>query len=230
MLTHIVTGTGRCGTLFMANLLTSMGFPCSHEGVFTVGGLGAAREVLGGLRPWGSSGISEGARCLPRGGEFVADSSYMAAPFLGHFDAAVIHVVRNPLNVVASLTGGFFRQFAGIEPTEYEDRPDHHLYEGFIYDTLPELGREMPQLDRACLFYVLWNEMIERSGKVSLFHRIEDDTGPVRGFFGFSGRGYYRNTRCNSVPERREWSPDELQDGGIRDRLLGMAARYGYIL
>lgn len=214
----------------MANLLTSMGVPCSHEGVFTFGGLGYAREVLGGLRHWGSSGISEGARCLPRGDGFVADSSYMAAPFLGHFDAGVIHVVRNPLNVVASLTGDFFRQFAGPEPTEYEDRPDHHLYEGFIYDALPELGVDMPQLDRACLFYVLWNEMIEKSGRVALLHRVEDDTKVVREFFGFSGRNYYRNTRCNTVPDRREWSLDELQDGGIRDRLVGMASRYGYIL
>ena len=214
----------------MANLLTSVGVACSHEGVFTVGGLESAGEVLGGVRPWGGSGISEGARCIPRGGGFVADSSYMAAPFLGYFDARVIHVVRNPLNVVASLTGDFFRQFAGPEPTEYEDRPDHHLYEGFIYGILPELGADMPQIDRACLFYVLWNEMIERSGKVCLFHRIEDDTGPVRDFFGFSGRGYYRNTKCNSVPDRREWSLDEIGDPGIRGRLVGMASRYGYIL
>jgi hypothetical protein len=229
MLKYIITGTGRCGTLFMANLFTSMGLPCTHEGFFTTAGPDGARDVIEGRAEPGNSRISDGARCLPIGDSRpVAESSYMAAPFLGQFDAEVIHVVRNPMRVVGSLTGGFFRQFAERQPSRYEDRPDHQQYERFIYECLPELGGDMGQIDRACLFYVLWNEMIERCERVRIRHRIEDDTEEVRRLVGFVGKSYYRNTSCNSIPDRRPWSVRDIGDRGIRGRLEDMAERYGY--
>ena len=33
-LDFLVTGTGRCGTVYMAELLTSLGIPCGHESLF----------------------------------------------------------------------------------------------------------------------------------------------------------------------------------------------------
>ena len=33
-LKFIVTGTGRCGTVYLAKFLTSIGVPCCHEGIF----------------------------------------------------------------------------------------------------------------------------------------------------------------------------------------------------
>lgn len=228
-LKYLVTGTGRCGTLYMANLLTSMGFPCSHEAVFTPKGFWWANEVLSGKRPRVSSKISEGKICVAEG-EYVAESSYMAAPFLGRTDAEVVHVVRDPMKVVASLVGGEFMQFSGSEPTFFEHDPNHIEYEKFIYVHLPELGRDMSQLDRACLFYVRWNEMIEGSGRVRLFHRIEDGVEDVKELLKFSGNRHYDNKSCNSFPKRRPWSILELRDRGVRKDLEGMAERYGYEL
>lgn len=229
-LKFIITGTGRCGTLYMANLFTSMGFPCSHEAVFTPKGIDWAKEVLSGKQPRTSSKISEGKRCIPFGKnvDFVAESSYLAAPFIGEFDAKVIHVVRHPTKVVASLVGDGFRNFVNKLPTDQIDFPDHLEYEKFMYQNMPELSGDMTQLDRGCLFYVGWNEMIERSGKVELFHRVEDDVEDIKKLLGFVGESYYDNRKCNTVKERRKWSISEIADSGIRKRFEDIAERYGY--
>lgn len=227
-LKFVVTGTGRCGTVFMANLLTSMGWPCGHEAVFGPHGVGRAREVLSGIRPPENSEISRNGDILSEGEGIVGDSSYMAAPFLKEVDALVVHLVRNPIDVVASLVGGMFRNFSGSSPTHFEDIPDHILYEGFMYENLPELGGEMPQLDRGCLFYMRWNEMIEASGRVDVFHRVEDPADRIRKLFG-GGCGHYSDTRCNSFSEHsRRWSTREIQDPRIRSEMRDIMKRYGY--
>lgn len=215
----------------MANLMTSMGLPCTHEAVFTPKGLPYALEVLEGSRPAENSLISEGKRCIPEEGqEFVAESSYMSAPFLSRLDCKVIHVVRNPLSVVASFIGDGFRHFTRNEPTHLEDDPRHLEYEEFIYEHVPQIRHERTQLDRACLFYVSWNRMIEESGKVCFFQRIEDDLDDLKEFVGFKGNYHYDNKKCNSVKERREWKISEISNHKVRDSLIEMASRYGYDL
>lgn len=227
---YLVTGTGRCGTMFMANFLTSVGIPCSHEAVFTPNGLGWAKAVMDGKVPRESSRISEGKRCVaPHPGEpFVAESSYMAAPFLDRVEAKIIHVVRNPLGVIGSLLGQEFNRFSGAEPVDLED--GQVSYERFMYENVPELRRDMPQLDRGCLYYLRWNEMIENSGRVDLFHRIEDGTESLKIFVGFEGKYHYDNRACNSMPHRRPWSTNEVQDPSIRRQIIDIARRYGYEL
>lgn len=224
----IVTGTGRCGTVFMANLLTSLGWPCGHEAVFGPEGLGHAMEVISGIHPAESSPISRAWEVLSEDVTIVGDSSYMSAPFLAEFDAAVIHVVRNPFPVVGSLVGGVFRNFSGPVPTDFEDAPDHIRYETFMYKHLPDLGRDMPQLDRACLFYTRWNEMIEASGRVDLLHRIEDPPERIRKMFGRGGE-CYAEEGCNSFADSsRRWSILEVESPSIRRGLRDIMKRYGY--
>jgi len=80
----IVTGTGRCGTGYVAEMFKQMQVPCGHELLYRADG----------PHEWGPV----------RG-----DSSWMAAPYLRDFRGAVIHLLRNPLAVVNSLVGiGFF--------------------------------------------------------------------------------------------------------------------------
>ena len=76
----VVTGTGRCGTKYLAELFAACQIPCLHEQVFTVAG----------PRDWFT---------------VRADSSWLAAPYLQDFAGTVIHLVRNPLHVVRSLVG-----------------------------------------------------------------------------------------------------------------------------
>lgn len=224
----VVTGTGRCGTNFMANLLTSLGIPCGHEAVFGPEGWDWASEVIRGERPAVNSGISRDGTILSEGMELEGDSSYAAAPFLGRFDAFVIHLVRNPLNVVASMTGSGFRNFAEPFPVHYEDMPDHLAHERFLYQHIPELAEDMPQLDRACLFYLRWNEMIESSGRVGLFHRVEDPVDPITRRFGTSDDAY-GDRSCNSFADTsRAWRTSDVSDPYIKRGIREIMRRYGY--
>ena len=225
-LKYIVTGTGRCGTLFMANLLTSMGFPCTHEAIFTPEGLDKAKRVIRQDEPAISSRISRGDNLSDYELKLVAESSYMAAPFLKQFDAEVIHVVRNPSGVVASMISDSFKNFANPHPTNIPESPEHIFYEEFMYGHVRELRNEMTQIDRCCLFYVRWNEMIEKSGRVAIRHRIEDGTDELKGFFKFEGE-CYANTKCNSKPSSA-WSFSDIQSKSIKRELLDMMSRYGY--
>lgn len=224
----IVTGTGRCGTLFAAKMLTEMGWPCGHEAIFGPDGIEKARRVLKGLEEPENSPISKAGDTLPEGEDILGDSSYMAAPFLKEFDSTVVHLVRSPAKVVASLIGGVFRNFSNSEPTDFDDAPDHIRYERFIYDHLPELGSDMPQLDRGCLFYLRWNEMIESSGRVDIRHRIEDPPERLGRLFGPT-EDCYSDRLCNSFAESsRMWRLSEVQNPVIRREIKDMSRRYGY--
>lgn len=212
----------------MANLLTSMGWPCGHEAVFGPEGLERAVAVISGGCPHDNSPISRLGGVLSDGMDLVGDSSYMAAPFLDKVDAMIIHVVRNPIPVVASLVGGVFRNFAESKPVDYEDMPDHIKYERFMYDHVPDLSRDMPQLDRACVFYLRWNEMIESSGRVDLFHRIEDPPNRISKLLRHDG-DFFSEPNCNSFAESsRMWSLSQVEDPAIRRQMRDIMKRYGY--
>ncbi len=65
--------------------------------------------------------------------DLVADSSYMAAPFLDHailHEAHVLHVVRHPMDVINSFVVGlnYFQQWLPSDPWHW-----------FIYTHVPEL-------------------------------------------------------------------------------------------
>ncbi len=231
-LKYLVTGTGRCGTLFMSNLLTSAGFPCTHEAIFTPDGLEWANKVMAGEEPIVNSKISRGD-CLSDAKakeEIVAESSFMAAPFVQQINADIIHVVRNPMKVVGSMIGDVFKNFSNPHPTHFEEIPDHITYEKFIYDHLPELSEEMSQIDRGCLFYLLWNRMIEESGKVKFFHRIEDDTTKLREFIGYKEAEWYSNKKCNSFSSSKKLRIQDIKSPRIRDEMADIMKRYGYSL
>lgn len=75
----LVTGSGRCGTQYMATVLTEAGMACGHE-----------------VR-YGYDGFRESP--------FPAESSWMAVPHLAEITCPVVLLVRSPLEVAASLVG-----------------------------------------------------------------------------------------------------------------------------
>lgn len=81
----LLTGCGRSGTNYTANLLTSLGVLCGHERVFSL------RNVLCGEAVWPA--------------DVPAESSWLGAPYLAHLPAGVVvlHQVRAPLDVLRSL-------------------------------------------------------------------------------------------------------------------------------
>lgn len=117
----IITGTGRCGTGYFANLLNEVGILCTHEGYFTPEG--------------------------PQPVDVLADSSWMAAPFLEqHPRAKLIMAVRSPQAVVRSLMGIAFFQTEGP-------------YQKFALCHEPDLA-EMDPVTACWEWWVRWNQRI----------------------------------------------------------------------
>lgn len=80
----VITGTGRCGTGYVSQVLRHCQVPCGHEVIYGPDGPRDWQNVRG-------------------------DSSWMAAPHVKGFPGTVIRLLRNPLQVANSLLGiGFF--------------------------------------------------------------------------------------------------------------------------
>jgi hypothetical protein len=73
----VITGTGRHGSRYVADVLTASGIRTGHE------------------KWWNSVGAENDG--------YVGESSWLAAPHLAEFDGVVFHQLRNPLLVVNSL-------------------------------------------------------------------------------------------------------------------------------
>ena len=84
-----MTGTGRCGTTYMARLLTSLGIMCGHEAIFNYDGILKANLRLQGKLNIKTSHVSSHDILTDTPIESwhdpetaIAESSYLAAPFL----------------------------------------------------------------------------------------------------------------------------------------------------
>lgn len=233
-LNYVVVGTGRSGTVFMARLLTSVGIPCSHEMLFDYSGLDKALKRMNGESDlelsWTSRSIYLNNRAVeidPWLSDLTAiqaEASFMAVPFLNNAvfdDCKVIHVVRDPVKVVNSFCN-YIDYFKSGIPT--------NAYETFIYEQIPELKDDLTQYDRAALYCVKWNQMIERH-KVDLFHKIEDGPDSVMSFLGKSGPHFQDDTintyKARSVSKDR-FCIDRIKNRDIFKDFVAMGRRYGY--
>lgn len=231
-LKYLITGTGRCGTVFMARLLTSAGIPCGHESVFSCEGIDLAKKRLRG-EAWPD--LSYCAKNSLHNGQWIeepqwledvskiqADSSYMAAPFLGDSclkNSQIIHVVRDPIEVVNSFCN-YIDYFQHKFPS--------NKYEEFIYGIIKELNEDIPQYDRACLFYIKWNGLIEEYAHMR--HRIEDGPENVLNFVNISSDNIFSNRQINS---HKRWTEQKFQihlisDPFIKKDFVNLGRKYGY--
>lgn len=230
-LKYIVTGTGRSGTVYLANLLTKCGLPCGHEGIFTPWGLDEALARLDGRSPLLVSAISREScgNWFDGVTDIVADSSYMAAPYLDLAllrDVRVIHVVRHPMDVINSFVIGL---------NYFQDWLPSDVWHQFMYTHIPELRLDYHPLDRAALYYVRWNRMIEtRSAGLPYFFCPVETI--ARDLFAYLGHrcedekllaARKVNGRMDGKPEYRF---EDIPTPSIRRELRDMAERYGYPL
>jgi len=80
----LITGTGRCGTKFVAMVLDELGYPCATEKRFNYGGF-----------------VYDDAYQF----EIPREASWMAAPHLDQLpDVTAVHLVRHPRNVISSMS------------------------------------------------------------------------------------------------------------------------------
>lgn len=241
-LNYLVVGTGRCGTVFLAKLLSSVGIPCGHETFFQCDDL--AFERLKDSPELPSLNVSWIARCASEQDEqegklwfgekrkLEADSSYMAAPFLDNpalDQTAIIHVVRHPLKVINSFIEGWNYFTPQEDKTEsfWHSAAEYHQ---FIYQHVPELNSDLTPIDKAAFFYVRWNEMIARKsmGKRYLRQRIEDNLENLFVFLDTKPVSWYNKVANKSGAVDKITSFDQISNEKIRKDLVWMAEKYGY--
>lgn len=228
---YFVVGTGRCGTVYFAKLLTSLGVPCSHEGIFTPAGAEEAKNRILNPKSIINSQCSHAQQWL-KTKQVEAESSYMGAPFLSSDlfeNTKILHVVRDPIKVISSFVEDFHYFFKNSVK-----RPPNP-YMKFIYRWVPDLLD--PSLDaytRAALYYVRWNQMIEMNCANKLdnyyFHKIEDPVEPALFFLNLEPTTtMHSNTKTNT--RRRSASKFSLKmitNESVREELDDMIVRYGY--
>jgi len=214
----------------MARLLTSVGIPCGHESVFDWRGYRWAEKRLAGEESLQCSNASmfqqQNGSWVPLAqwvepSEIVAESSYMATPFLNSEilqGVPVIHMVRHPVRVINS-----FCNYLGY----FQSATPSNSYEQFIYRELPSLKANMTPYNRAATFYVRWNRKIEES-KPAAFFRIEDGPKPVLVFLEKDETGYFDDREVNTQKKpASRFALDQL-DPWTRSAVVEMGQKYGY--
>ena len=145
----VITGTGRSGTRYAAELFTRLGLPCSHQRVFS-----DSYNLSGWKLGWDGK---------------IGDSSAFAAPFVDTLPETtlIIHQVRDPRLVINSMIehqhvpGQRAKSDKGLRFLE------RHVPRVMSIEGLPA---------RAARFWTEWNLKIEKARDRSnyLFHRLED--------------------------------------------------------
>ena len=231
-LQYLVVGTGRCGTLYMAKLLTAMGVPCSHESLFNWQGIKYAVCALKDEIPTQASEVSTRWNHHIKAQNAVAEASCLAVPFLNHpicRNVPVIHLVRNPIKVIDSFVrGGNF----------FSKRIPRNKYEWFIDEHMPPraLRRFPSAVERAAYFYLHWNKIIEKTvyrDRVHLFYRIEDRDIPAIAQFVNSDKedvyvDEHTNTWRHHNLRRKEIKWRDIPDSTMKEELMRKAKFYGY--
>lgn len=224
-LKFIVTGTGRCGTVYAAKLLTELGIPCGHESIFNEHGMNfepklshcSTFSVLENkeLKPWVDIN------------EIIADSSYLAVPFLEHLEVKnipIIHIIRNPLKVISSF----------VQSLNYfsNEAPQNDPWQKIIYNTLPELSNISTQIERACYFYINWNKKIEECADRRYIQiKIEKINNSAK-FFNFVNRppipiAIDKNTNQFTL-RSTDLTLSDIPNGNIKNDFINMYKKYKY--
>ena len=232
-LEYLVTGTGRCGTVYMARLLTSLGIMCGHEAIFNHDGILKANLRLKGKLPVKTSHVSS-VNMLDNSpveswydqSKVCAESSYLAAPFLNTKllkDTKIIHVVRNPLDVLGS----------HIFDVRFFEDDLNDPYQDFVFTVMPELFSISSTIERGCYYYTNWNRMIEEKhfGEYML-HKVEKNcTKELVEFLNIKDIDHSKclATKLNSWNRgRKNLSLNDIPEGKIKNEFIKLGIEYGY--
>lgn len=233
-LKYLVTGTGRCGTVYMARFLTNLGISCGHEAIFDWQGLKWAQAKLNEEMSIETSVCSRYDSLFGQEIEnwfdsenLLAEASYMAAPYIDNAildEIKVIHLIRNPLEVLSSwvLDIHFF----------HKNNKGLDEYRKFIYYHVPQIKEEKTEIEMACRYLIEWNKKIENSSREKIVVRVEDF--PFVNLVNFLGDDVKTtenlfNTKINSWKRRqKDLSIREIPPGNTKDEFIHMIKKYKY--
>lgn len=190
----LVTGAGRSGTHWVAQCLRETGIAATHEQAFTPHRHGDAF--------WEAEVSWPAAAYLPVAGN----------------DVRVVHLVRNPLFVVASL----------VARGTFADTPT--TWGKWAADTCPEIAMGSTTMERAALYWVAWNRMVHGHADLTLrIDRIDPNhiTMMARTVDPSARPSLVLPPRVDATdppPQAPSWEEVEYVPG-----LVGLAERYGYL-
>ena len=217
-LKYLIVGTGRCGTVSVSKLLTNVGIPCGHESIFDSNGIEEAINRIKSNSPKQSYTSSRDGWKQPE--KIIAESSYMAVPYLGHpilKKSKIIHIVRNPLEVVSSFIYGA-NHFQGIDYVkEWDD---------FIETHLPEINNFKTPIEKAVYYYVAWNRKIN----ADMFHKIEDGYLELLKKMNLKIENVSYSEKANHFIRNKSISLKDIPKGQLKKDFLKLSEEYGYVL
>lgn len=232
-LKFLLTGTGRCGTNYMARFMTDLGMNCGHEAIFDHQGIDTALKRLDGRSKIQTShcSIHDIAKNKPIESWFsaeniVAECSYMATPYLSHpclSECKVIHVIRNPLLTL----GSFAIDVKFFDPQDIHQVP----WRNFVLSHMPEILNEKSIIEKTCRYLINWNRKIEQCKLPMIKIRMEDY--PFANLYNFLGIKQpdktLENKKINSWKKRkRELTLDDIPSGKTKDEFAMLVRDYGY--
>lgn len=208
MLEILVTGSGRCGTGFVAKLLTSAGCRCTHEQIFNPNGWDHAVEQM--------RMMDEHPEWKWRGESSWCAAVYLDRPALR--DVTVVHLVRHPKQVLDSC----LRRYKF-------NHPYYGPYYHWLAKHLPGLDEQDTPEGKAAYRYLRLNELVEK--RADIFHQVEHDPKELLAKLDIDWQGYglFNNTEYNAHPGGVE-SDVRLDDLPVELQwpIAKMSTKYGY--
>lgn len=213
-LKYLVVGTGRCGSVYMAGFLSYLGISCGHESIFTTEGISEAIQRITGKSQIKTSQCSINAINSdwfnPQ--TQIAESSYMAVPYLNHSilkQTQIIHLIRNPLLVLSSWILDV-KIFSRLAP-----------YRNFILQHAPRMREEKTEIEKIARYIIDWNKMIER-GSPKIVIKIEDyPYEQLLNFLGKSSNCLPKNSKINSWGKRtRNLTFEDIPNGNTKNEFI----------
>ena len=196
-----IVSTGRAGSTFIAELLTRIGIPCSHEGFVTPDGI--RNRLL-----------------------YQGESSWLAVPFLeaGAFGDGIpiVHQVRDPLEVLSSFYG--IRFFSERKRTRFTRFARQHF--ATSGDELKDGMRWWTEWNRRCESLATLTYPVEDLEE--RFPEVLRTLGYAPGDLDWKEAFSDLRSRKVNARSRANLTLGDLPEGPDRDAMVDLARRYGY--
>ena len=231
-LKFIITGTGRCGTLYLSKLLSFCNIFCGHETIFDYSSWNVILQRIFNDKKLNLSKIAKdtyGDYLLDNSIE--ADSSYMAMPYLNLnvFDSCkFVHLIRHPENVINSFCHylNYFYDEAFLSLNEFDKN-----YLNFIYKHVPDIKKYKNPYDRAAYFYLFWNNQIEEKlkNKNKILIKIEEinKNKSLEDFLRIKIPEDFQNISTNKNKEKK-FKLNHIRNKNIKEQIVCFCQKYKY--
>jgi len=209
MIDYLIIGTGRSGTGFMSELLTTNNIRCGHESVF------------------GVPATLESYKKQITITNLKSESSWLSVPFIPiikgyNENIKFIHIVRNPVNVIKSWVElGVFSD-DNMETSPYVQLIKEHV----------DLNYES-SVEKSMSYYIGWIKMIEGYNLNRLIVNLEDiNYDSLSKFLGKKIKPL--NKKVNTKKEEKVIKIDndtlinDIKNSELYSELKRISKKYGY--